>query len=128
MVGHISIRKPPVKSGSSFSLTKDGSASSSIRRKMHPVPQEKDFINIYCMQRRLESKYFEAPFYAFYFGSHTSLMERSILPCLSSPINLTFTSSPTFTTSSTFSTRWFASFEMWTSPSLPGRNSTNAPN
>jgi len=54
---------------------------------------------------------------------------RLILPRLSMSVTSTRILSPTFTTSSTLPTRLpCPSFEMWTSPSLPGTSETNAPN
>ena len=53
---------------------------------------------------------------------------RLTRPFSSMSVTLTQIISPMLTTSSTLATRWLASLEMWTRPSLPGASSTKAPN
>src|SRR3989475_8373954 len=60
-------------------------------------------------------------------GAMASLRLRRILPCLSISSTLTITWSPSLTSSETDFTRWCASWEICTSPSVPGRISTKAP-
>src|SRR5581483_12158370 len=61
-------------------------------------------------------------------SARASLRERRILPERSTETTFTSTTSPSLSTSSTFFTRLFARSEMCTSPSVPGKISTNAPN
>jgi hypothetical protein len=57
-----------------------------------------------------------------------ALRDNRTRPFSSTPRHLTVIPSPTLTMSSVFLTRKLASSLMWTRPSVPGRNSTNAPN
>src|SRR6185312_382473 len=57
----------------------------------------------------------------------TTFMERRTLPRSSKPRSFTQTLSPSLTTSVVLATRWSASWEMWTSPSLEPKKLTKAP-